>query len=414
MSRKILAIVIGCCLAIASGVNAEEKLQVQSSASLVINAWEFFAKEDYRRAILYSDECIRRFNDQAAKMQSQLDDYPTGANADIHAYYALNDVATAYYIKAESLRKLDKLDEAQSVYQNLIDNYSFGQCWDPRGWFWQPAVVAREKLHMIKTGDFYDFGDYSSMTLMVLAWKALDEGDIEAILNYTNKCIELYSKEAKEMQSQLNALPKGNQEQINSYWALNDVATAYFIQGEAFFKNDQLDNARVAYQSVLDHYSFAQCWDPRGWFWGVADGAREKIKMIDSGLFMDFWDYSSSDLMSKAWQSFADEDYPRVLGYANKCIELYSKDAKQMQSQLAELPKGTPEQIHAYWALNDVATAHYLKGKVYFKQKKFEEAKYEFERILSDYSFGQCWDPNGWWWQPAREANQLLQTIYRY
>ena len=37
----------------------------------------------------------------------------------------------------------------------------------------------------------YNFGDYRSSTLVTKGWEALAANDIEAVLAYTNKCIEL-------------------------------------------------------------------------------------------------------------------------------------------------------------------------------------------------------------------------------
>ncbi|MCA9403441.1 MAG: tetratricopeptide repeat protein [Candidatus Omnitrophica bacterium] len=406
-----MGILLGGMLLAAPPVASQEDLATQSSASLTINAWKALNNEDFEEAITYADACITRFGDRAARMQAKLDDYPTGPDHVIHQYYALNDVATAHYIKGQALTALERLDEAEAAYQDLVDKYAFGQCWDPRGWFRKPAVVAKEKLHQLKTGEFLDFGDYSSMTLMVLAWKALDEGDIEAVLAYSNKCIELYAEEAAKMQAGLKEIPAGEDDEIHAYWALNDVATAYFIQGEAYFKSDMLDEAKQAYRKVMDEYPYAQCWDPRGWFWKVAAGAEEKVAMIDSGLFMNFWDYSSKDLVGKAWKSLESGDLARAVGYATKCIEMYEDDARRMQSELDDYPQGTEDEIHAYWALNDVATAHYIKGQALQEQNKPREARREYQAIVDRYSFAQCWDPRGWWWKPVTEARHKLDAM---
>jgi len=405
-ARGLIIVLLSC-----TALLLPPKAFAQSSMSIVVEAWDAFNQQDYARAIAKSDECIGKFSGAAQKMQGSLKDFPTGTNDQIHAYYALNDVATAHYIKAESLRKSDRATEAAAVYQDLLDKYAFGQCWDPRGWFWKPAVVAREKLQMIKTGKYYDFGDYSSMTLMVLAWKALDEKDLEAVLVFTNKCIELYGEAAEKMQSALKDFPAGTNDEIHAYYALNDVATAYFIQGEAYFKSDQMPKAKEAYQVVIDRYPFAQCWDPRGWFWRVAEGSKEKIKMIDTGLFMDFWDYTSDDLVTKAWQSMDKGDLPRAVGYADKAIQIYAPVARKQQATLTDYPQGSDAEIFKYWALNDVATAYYIKGEALMHQHQNDKAKEQFEAIVNEYSFAQCWDPRGWWWKPITEANRWLKFL---
>ncbi|HPB69259.1 MAG TPA: hypothetical protein PKU74_10190, partial [Candidatus Omnitrophota bacterium] len=41
----------------------------------------------------------------------------------------------------------------------------------------------------------YNFGDYRSVTLITNAWQALGENDLEAVLAYTNKCVELYAEQ---------------------------------------------------------------------------------------------------------------------------------------------------------------------------------------------------------------------------
>ncbi|MCX5681168.1 MAG: tetratricopeptide repeat protein, partial [Candidatus Omnitrophica bacterium] len=128
-----------------------------------------------------------------------------------------------------------------------------------------------------------DVGDTSSQALMTKAWAASDKNDLDSVLKYTNKCIELYGAKAREMQASLTEYPWGegdkeNREKIFSYWALNDVGTCLFIQGEAYRKAGKLAEAKVAFQTLLKEYSFAQCWDTQGWFWKPAESAEEKLQ----------------------------------------------------------------------------------------------------------------------------------------
>jgi hypothetical protein len=120
-----------------------------------------------------------------------------------------------------------------------------------------------------------DLGDSKSSTITTKAWGALQGNDYASAVGYTNKCIELYKTQAVAQQATLKApAPK---ETANEEWALNDVGTCYFIQGQALDKQGDKKGATAAYKFLVDNLSFAQCWDPKGWFWPPADAARKRL-----------------------------------------------------------------------------------------------------------------------------------------
>jgi len=257
----------------------------------------------------------------------------------------------------------------------------------------------------------YNFGDYRSATLATKGWEALKAEDLEAVLAYTNKCLELYTDPAKKMQESLMEYPTGKDEEIFSYWALNDVATCLFIQGEAYRQKGMVDEAKAAYQRIIDEFSYGQCWDVGGWFWKPAEAAREKVAMIESGSDLDFGDYSSSTLTTKAWEALNSEDYDDVMAYTDKCIELYANKAKEMQDSLTEYAWEDHETIFSYWALNDIGTCYFIRGEAFRKQGKTGEAKGAYKTVADDYFYAQAWDPQGWFWKPAEGAQQKLEEI---
>ncbi|MBL8014201.1 MAG: tetratricopeptide repeat protein, partial [Candidatus Omnitrophica bacterium] len=106
--------------------------------------------------------------------------------------------------------------------------------------------------------------------------------DLDQVLAYVNKTIELYAKKAKEMQGSLTEYPWESKDKIFSYWALNDVGTAYFILGEAYRNADNKEEALKAYKTLIDEYSYSQCWDPQGWFWKPAEAAQEKVALLEN------------------------------------------------------------------------------------------------------------------------------------
>lgn len=124
-----------------------------------------------------------------------------------------------------------------------------------------------------------DFGDASSQTLTTRAWKALEEGDVEATLAYTTKCRELYAAEASRQQADLeDFLPA---ERGHDAWALNDVGTCCFIEGQAHEKADKKADAVAAYKRLVQEFGFAQCWDQRGWFWQPAAAAQDRLEALE-------------------------------------------------------------------------------------------------------------------------------------
>lgn len=278
--------------------------------------------------------------------------------------------------------------------------------------FWFVFVMAGVMaLGKPAVGFAYDFGDYRSVTLTVKAWEALEKDDIEAVLAYTNKCVELYGAEAKKMQAGLKGYATGSNQDIFNYWALNDVATSLFIQGEAYRKAKMSDEAKEIFQKLISDYTYGQCWDPKGWFWKPADAAKEKLAAIESGSTIDFGDYTSMTLTIKAWKALADNDLNSVIAYADKCLELYADKAKEMQTSLKEYPWESKDKIFSYWALNDVGTCLFIKGEACRKAGKTQEAKEAFQKLVNEYSFAQCWDPQGWFWKPVEAAQRQLDEI---
>lgn len=257
----------------------------------------------------------------------------------------------------------------------------------------------------------YEFGDFRSATLVGKAWSALGSGDIEAVLAYTNKCLELYGEQARAMQKDLTDYVTGDPKDVHAKWALNDVATSLYIQGEAYRKANMKDEALEAYKSIVDNYTYGQTWDPKGWFWKPADAAKEKLVMLESGVELDFGDYTSSHLITKAWGALAANDLDQVLAYVNKATELYSKKAKEMQSELTEYPWESKDKIFSYWALNDIGTGYFILGEAYRNAGKNDEAKESYKTLIDEYSYSQCWDPQGWFWKPAEAAQEKIALL---
>ncbi len=120
----------------------------------------------------------------------------------------------------------------------------------------------------------------SSGELIIKSWEVHGKKDIEATFKYTQECIDLYKDEADRQQASLKALPKGKSE-IEAVQALNDVATAYFIQAESYMRQEKVEEAKKIFKMIIEKYPYAQAWDPRGWFWVIAKASAESIDKLE-------------------------------------------------------------------------------------------------------------------------------------
>lgn len=77
-------------------------------------------------------------------MQGKLATLPETENG--HQAWALNDVGTCTFLLGKVAEAEGNKDEAAAAYQMVVETYPYAQCWDKSGWFWQPAVAARERL----------------------------------------------------------------------------------------------------------------------------------------------------------------------------------------------------------------------------------------------------------------------------
>ena len=93
-------------------------------------------------------------NGEISSLQQNLKGYATGSDATIRSYRALNDVATALFIQGKALENAQRHNEAKESYKELVTKYSYGQCWDPHGWFWKPAVEANNWLNVLDKKEY--------------------------------------------------------------------------------------------------------------------------------------------------------------------------------------------------------------------------------------------------------------------
>jgi hypothetical protein len=254
------------------GSKREQSSPGYTSYDLVVSAWRALEHKEYDQAIVLANQCAQDYAADAAEQGKTLSEIPSAEMA--NDYWALNDVATALYIKGRALEKQGLSTVARGVYGRILKDYRYAQCYDPRDIYWSVAAAARDRIRCMELQ--IDFGDYKSSTLTAKGWDALKQGKAQAAEAYADKCVELYSDQARKMQGSLRAFPSAGLEW--DYWALNDVGTCLYIKGQALAKQGKEADANKAFQDILGSFYYAQCWDPEGqWFWKIADSARKLL-----------------------------------------------------------------------------------------------------------------------------------------
>ena len=115
----------------------------------------------------------------------------------------------------------------------------------------------------------------SSSALTQQAWAALEQRRYDLVLAAADECLRRFGSRAARQQALLSDFaPK---EAALKYWALNDVATCLFIKGTALKEQKKKGDAKNVFRGIIEQFPYAQCWDPRGWFWKVAQAARGQI-----------------------------------------------------------------------------------------------------------------------------------------
>lgn len=110
--------------------------------------------------------------------------------------------------------------------------------------------------------------------MLVKAWKANADKDYPALFAYAQECVRRHGDEAKSMNDALGGFAPSDE--AGEHWALNDVGTALFLMGHAYADLHMHREAAQTFARLANDYPWAQCWDPRGWYWRPAAGAADE------------------------------------------------------------------------------------------------------------------------------------------
>lgn len=113
------------------------------STTLATKSWDALAAKDYVAVLAYTSKCVELYGEEGKKMNAELTMHAPIER--VNRYWALNDAGTCMYIRATTYEKLRMYPEAAQAFRSLADDFTYSQCWDPKGWYWHPASGASAK-----------------------------------------------------------------------------------------------------------------------------------------------------------------------------------------------------------------------------------------------------------------------------
>ncbi len=116
----------------------------------VKKAWASSGANDIEKVIEITTQCQTVYGKEADQLNSQLTDFPP--QSDIDKYKTMNDVATCLFIRAEALMSNGRMEEAKTLFEEIMKRYRWAQAWDPRGWYWSVEKKSKASIRII-TGE---------------------------------------------------------------------------------------------------------------------------------------------------------------------------------------------------------------------------------------------------------------------
>ncbi len=194
------------------------------------------------------------------------------------------------------------------------------------------------------------------------AWEASSSNNFEEVKRLTTECVDKYGEEAKLQQTALTTFPlKGTEEE---YSALNNVGTCLFIHAEALMNRGDVDRAKELFKQAIDEYSFAQSWDPRGWYWSVTEKSQASLDKLE-GKIEEKSDPVEIDRGPKTMPTLAFKGTEDIIDYEKfgHFEDVGTKDYRYVMDDPAALMKAVGEGIYPN-------TSGVLKDPIYRQMTK--------------------------------------------
>ncbi len=155
-------------------------LLLGASEEMTVHAWELYEKKEYERATRQAKATIKLWEADAKGLEvlkeKQIGTYlPYNGKVEqlqrIHDFWALNDVAAAYFVLAKIADEEHRTDEAIVLFRKILKDFPLAQLWDKRGWFWNPVTTIQSDYAETRPNE------YGSLLALIPEFPAVPKGN---------------------------------------------------------------------------------------------------------------------------------------------------------------------------------------------------------------------------------------------
>jgi hypothetical protein len=124
--------------------------------------------------------------------------------------------------------------------------------------------------------------------------------------------------------------------------------------------------------------------------------------------------------LEAVWKAFKSEQWKPAISLADKYVDQFQGYADEKQEELekahAPQPPDVPpsedekQKILKQGLLNDVAACLWVKARAMQELGQKDDAKQAYQEAAK-YTYARVWDPQGWFWSPAKDARMRLKRI---
>ncbi len=179
-------------------------------------------------------------------------------------------------------------------------------------------------------------------------WQALSKREFKKVYELVEECSKLYGTQAFKLSKSLKGFPPKGEEA--AYNVMNDVATCLFIKGEALMREGRNQEAKKVFKKIIEDFPYAQSWDPRGWWWKIAEKSKLSLDKLEKGILEEELRKPSARTHVILWNRGSEKivNYEKYGEFIDEGTEKYRYKITDLQGLIKAVGEGVYPDINSF------------------------------------------------------------------